>query len=144
MCMKPLSPSHLGSVSTFELWCIRCFITDARTDPWSFSQSLLLLLLSRVYGSVTNNNGFWIGWLDLLTPCSTITLNQNQLKQLAINLQPNPSSLTVEDSLHSRSTTDFKFDWTTYKVSRRTHRKHIRCLPMDISEPHRKYFFCCQ
>jgi hypothetical protein len=25
-------------------------------------------VLSRVRGSVTNNNGFWIGWLDLLTP----------------------------------------------------------------------------
>jgi hypothetical protein len=24
--------------------------------------------LSRVRGSVANNNGFWIGWLDLLTP----------------------------------------------------------------------------
>jgi hypothetical protein len=26
------------------------------------------IMLSRVYGSVTNNNGFWIGWLDLLPP----------------------------------------------------------------------------
>jgi hypothetical protein len=25
-------------------------------------------ILSRVFGFVTNNNGFWIGWLDLLTP----------------------------------------------------------------------------
>jgi hypothetical protein len=39
-----------------------------------FSQTLFLrsrsagLILSRVRGSVTNNNGFWIGWLDLLTP----------------------------------------------------------------------------
>jgi hypothetical protein len=28
---------------------------------------LLQYVLSRVRGSVTNNNGFWIGWLDLLT-----------------------------------------------------------------------------
>jgi hypothetical protein len=25
-------------------------------------------ILSRARGSVNNNNGFWIGWLDLLTP----------------------------------------------------------------------------
>jgi hypothetical protein len=25
-----------------------------------------ILILSRILGSVTNNNGFWIGWLDLL------------------------------------------------------------------------------
>jgi hypothetical protein len=31
---------------------------------------------------VTNNNGFWIGWLDLLTPSFTTSLNQNQLQQL--------------------------------------------------------------
>jgi hypothetical protein len=37
-----------------------------------------LLLLSWVYGSVTNNNRFWIGWLDLLTPYFIITLNHNQ------------------------------------------------------------------
>jgi hypothetical protein len=68
-------------------------------------------MISRVYVSVTNNNGFWTGWLDLLTPSCTISLNHNKL-QLTVNLQPNPSSLTAEDSLHSRSrsTTDF-FVW---------------------------------
>jgi hypothetical protein len=30
------------------------------------------------------------------------------------------------------------------RVSRRTHRKHIRFQTMDICEPHRKHFFCCQ
>jgi hypothetical protein len=34
---------------------------------------------------VTNNNGYWIGWLDLLTPSFTIALNHNQLQQLIIN-----------------------------------------------------------
>jgi hypothetical protein len=34
---------------------------------------------------MTNNNGFWIGWLDLLTPSSTVTLNYNQLQQLTID-----------------------------------------------------------
>jgi hypothetical protein len=42
-------------------------------------------LLSRVRASLTNNNGFWIGWLDLLTPSFTVTLNYTQLQQLAIS-----------------------------------------------------------
>jgi hypothetical protein len=45
----------------------------------------------------------------------TTSLNYNQLQELTINLQRNPSSLTAEDQLqlqlqlqlHSRSTTDF-------------------------------------
>jgi hypothetical protein len=60
-------------------------------------------IVSRVYGSVTNNNGFWVGWLDLLTTSFTISFNHNQLQQLKINLQPKPSSLTAEDSPHSHS-----------------------------------------
>jgi hypothetical protein len=66
-------------------------------------------ILSWVYYSVTNNNGFWIGYLHLLTPSFTITRNHNQLLELTIDLQPNPSSWTAEDSPHSRSrsTTDF-------------------------------------
>jgi hypothetical protein len=58
--------------------------------------------MSRVYGSVTNNNGLWIGWFDLLH-----LLVQSRL--ITINFQPSPSSLTAEDSVHShsRSTTDF-------------------------------------
>jgi hypothetical protein len=59
-----------------------------------------------VYGSVTNENGFG---LDLLTPSFTISLNHNKLLKPTINHQPNPSSLTAVDSLHSRSCsmTDF-------------------------------------
>jgi hypothetical protein len=45
----------------------------------------LLLLLSLVRGSMTNNDGFWIGWLDLLAPCVTVTFNYTQLQQLTIN-----------------------------------------------------------
>jgi hypothetical protein len=44
---------------------------------------------------VTNNNVFWIGWLDLLTPSCTISLNYNQLQQLAINLLPRTRSILV-------------------------------------------------
>jgi hypothetical protein len=52
---------------------------------------------------VTNNNGFWIERLDLLTASFTITHNHDQLQELTINLQQKPSSLTAEDSPHSRS-----------------------------------------
>jgi hypothetical protein len=37
------------------------------------------IILSGFRGSVTNDNGFWIGWLDLLTPSFAISLNHNQL-----------------------------------------------------------------
>jgi hypothetical protein len=54
-----------------------------------------ILMLSRVRGSVTNNNGFWIGWLDLLTSSCTIYINYNQLQQLIINLLPRTRSILV-------------------------------------------------
>jgi hypothetical protein len=41
-------------------------------------------ILSRIRGSVTNNNGFWILWMDLLTSSFTLTHNYNQLQQLTI------------------------------------------------------------
>jgi hypothetical protein len=63
-----------------------------------------IMILLRVYGCVTNNNGFWIGWLDLLTASFAITRNHNQLQELTINLQPSPSSMTAYNSLNS--------DWT--------------------------------
>jgi hypothetical protein len=47
-------------------------------------------LLSRVRGSVTNSNGLWIGWLDLLTLLLQSVLIAISLQQLTINLQPNP------------------------------------------------------
>jgi hypothetical protein len=55
--------------------------------------TLVPIVLSRVRASVTNNNGFWIGWLDLLAlllqlPLITITYNSSQ-------------SVTVYDSFHS-------------------------------------------
>jgi hypothetical protein len=37
------------------------------------------LIWSRVRGAVTNNNGFWIGWFDLLTTSFRISFNHNQL-----------------------------------------------------------------
>jgi hypothetical protein len=41
--------------------------------------------VSRVYGSVTNNSGFWIGWLYLLTPSLqslVIAINYNNLNSI--------------------------------------------------------------
>jgi hypothetical protein len=40
---------------------------------------------SRVRGFMTNNNGFWIGWLELVTPSFTFALNYNHLTQVTIN-----------------------------------------------------------
>jgi hypothetical protein len=101
------------------------------------ADSLIIpIILLGVYDSVTYN-GFWIRWLDLLTPSFTISLNHNQSKWFPVNLQPNPSSLSAEDSLHSRSHSAID----DYIVSRRIHRKHIRCPAMDISEPHRRHLF---
>jgi hypothetical protein len=36
------------------------YVSEFRESTWN--------ILSHVRGSVSNNNGFWIGWLDLLTP----------------------------------------------------------------------------
>jgi hypothetical protein len=59
------------------------------------------LVLSRIYGCVTNNKAFWIGWLDLLTLPLGSELIPIKLQQLTINLQPN-SWLPRTRSLHSR------------------------------------------
>jgi hypothetical protein len=87
------------------------------------------ILLSHDYGWVTNNNGVldWkIGFIN------TFLYNYSESQSITIihNLQPNPSSLTAEDSLHSRS--DLILFCTTYTVSRRSHRKHVRCLALDV------------
>jgi hypothetical protein len=76
---------------------------------------------------VTNNNGFWIGRLDLLTLLLQSLLIRISLQQLAINFQPNPSSLTAGDSLHSRSrsTTDYSLGIPRYIASGRTPRKTL-------------------
>jgi hypothetical protein len=59
------------------------------------------LILSRVRGSVTNNNGFWIGWLDLLAPSLQSLLNTTNCNS--------SQSMTAQDSLHA--------DWTASVLS---------------------------
>jgi hypothetical protein len=98
------------------------------------------IIKSRIYGSVTNNNGFLIEWLDLLTASFTITRNNNQSSAEPFFLGRRglaPFSFLFYDAL-------LIYDWTTHVVSRRNHRRHP--FPaMDISEPHRKhrFLFCC-
>jgi hypothetical protein len=74
---------YLGG-ALFELACTHYPGTSCRGCP-QFRQENACILLQRVRGSVTNNNGFWFGWLDLLTPSNKIILNYNQLQQLTIN-----------------------------------------------------------
>jgi hypothetical protein len=73
------------------------------------------------YGSVTNNNGFWMRWLHLLTHSRAISLNHNQLQEVIINLQPNPSSLTDENSTQSSSRSTTHSNWTTLTLTSSRH-----------------------
>jgi hypothetical protein len=88
------------------------------------------------------NNGFWIGWLDSLTSSVTVSPNHNQLQELTI------FSRTLLPWLPRTRTIPFAFydwlliyDWTTYRVSKRIHRRHILYPAMDTCELHRKYLF---
>jgi hypothetical protein len=68
--------------------------------------STMQIILSRVRGSVTNNNGFWITWLDLLA----LLYNHNQLSQVAINgCLPRPIPYRTTDVFSSTVTTWFWF-----------------------------------
>jgi hypothetical protein len=55
-------------------------------------------ILSRVWGSVTNNNGFWIGFINTSL---TITFNHNQF--ITAHNKSSAKPLTAEDLLHSHS-----------------------------------------
>jgi hypothetical protein len=85
--------------------------------------------VSPVYGSVSHNKGFGIGWFDLFIHSFTIYLNNNQLQEL--------NQFSAEPFfLDCRGLAPFSFSF-----SRRTHTKHIRWPAMDICEPRRKYLF---
>jgi hypothetical protein len=75
--------------------------------------------------------GGWVEWLNLpITPLQSLVITINYNK--TINLQPNPSSWTAKDLLHSHSLSDLILLCTTYIVSRQTHTKHIHCLALKI------------
>jgi hypothetical protein len=81
-------------------------------------------------------NWFWIGWLELLTtPLQSLVIT--------INLQPNPSSLTAEDSLHSHFA--LILFCTIYIASTWIHRKtrlRYSCI-YSVVTYQRKWFDCC-
>jgi hypothetical protein len=87
-------------------------------------------ILWRVWSSVITNNGLWIRWLDLLTASFAITRNHNQLQELAINLQPNPSSLTAEISLHSLSLSTAHSNWSTLTLISFRHGPHTENIAL--------------
>jgi hypothetical protein len=57
------------------LWAFTACYRDSFTYFYFNGRTNQVLILSRVYGCVTNNNGFWIGWL--INTSFTITLNHN-------------------------------------------------------------------
>jgi hypothetical protein len=67
------------SMATSRFHAVVVFVTN-NSDFYIRDRIVLSFILSRVCGSMTNNNVFWIGWLDLLTPSFTISLNHNQLQ----------------------------------------------------------------
>jgi hypothetical protein len=80
---------QLGEASVCCVCCSRRQCNHRSSPDWVFQNYgflcskpvlTILYILSRLYSSVTNNNGFWIGWLDLLTNSCTMSLNYNQLQ----------------------------------------------------------------
>jgi hypothetical protein len=116
----------------------RLYGSQSRTGPIKKRK-----ILSRVFGSVTNNKGFWIGWLDLLTPSCIICLNHNQLQQLKINdclrLAPFSFLFSLSDRLPVYEMTRLLLD------SQCGYIENIPCPAMGLCEPHRRYLFlyCC-
>jgi hypothetical protein len=85
VCLFNLEPPIIASTRA-NYGCMQCCHTiNSSCFPLGTTEISARLdrrewwILSRVYGSVTNNNGFWIGWLGLLTSSFTISLNNNQL-----------------------------------------------------------------
>jgi hypothetical protein len=72
-------------------------------------------ILSSVRGSVTNNNGFWIRWLDLLTP---------SLQSLLITINDNSWQ-----SIYCRGPAPFSFSClNSVTTSEQTQRSHVSSL----------------
>jgi hypothetical protein len=101
---------------------------------------------------VTNNNGFWTGWLDLLTPSFTVTLSQS-ITALSLIY---PFHKSLGHAPFSFSFFIVLLSLPSYNSSARTPRKTpsslmknacllVRYLGMDICEQYRKhlFFYCC-
>jgi hypothetical protein len=74
-------------------------------------------ILTRIRGSVTNNNGFWIGWLDLLHLIySQLGTTGNTALSLFYTMSPRwGSTPRLTDWLTDRqSRCDFDFDYSTH------------------------------
>jgi hypothetical protein len=84
--------------------------------------------LSSVRGSVTNNNGLWIGCLWFIDTIYYNTLNCSQLQQL--------KSMTGKDSLHCDWTTSVYWlcDWVGSDL-RIGHFFSFRCPPVSTPQP---------
>jgi hypothetical protein len=119
-----------------------------------WSRNLSELYCHVIYAWVTNNDVLWIGWLDLLVPSFTISLNYNKLKELTIfcrtllpRLQRTRSTLVLVLRLTSDLQVDYLYSlgadpsrrkhihycWEVFSVLRsnehkRDHRKHRSCI----------------
>jgi hypothetical protein len=69
---------------------------------------MCLYIVSRVWGSMMKNSGFWVGWLDLLA----LLYNYSHLQQLTIHgclrLVPFLTELQVSSLLHDWLSSDFQ------------------------------------
>jgi hypothetical protein len=83
-------------------------------------------ILSSIRGSVTNNNGFWTGWLVLLTPSFTVSRNHNQWMpktrsmSTALRLSPAVTDLDLIYELLALSTNDLQMTVSEWVILRLT------------------------
>jgi hypothetical protein len=104
---------------------MKTFGPKRQEAPWDWENSIISCVLSRIWTSVTNNNGFWIRWLELLAlrlQLQSVTTARNQ-------------SLAEPFFIDRRGLTSVCFSFcdrlqrsfvVPYKPSARTtHRKHI-------------------
>jgi hypothetical protein len=92
---------------------------EVYTELYIFRSRSYMLPRTRIRGSVTNKNGFWIGWLDLLA----LLYNYNQLWQLTINNCPRLAPFL----------TGLRVTSTVTNYGRRMPAHSIYCLGMRLS-----------
>jgi hypothetical protein len=111
-CVKIFSGDQLIVLSAWE--DISLFITTYLQNTRIYCSttschfSVCTELISRVHSAVNNNNGFWIGRLDLLTTSVTFSLNHNQW--LPKTRSTFVFVLSHSHSLHSLSSTTASFE----------------------------------